>query len=179
MRSTVPWRVAGPLAAVLILAGGLQAQPAGGGRCGQGRQSGFFPGRPGGQGRQNLMTALQQQNGSTNPSAFPNALLQNGSTNPNALLNALQRRQNYLQSALQRTNNRLNVLQQSGSTSQTALVNALQQRQTVLQNALRQVIALQTALQQQTGQLTPSQPQPLLQQQVALPLGGMQVPGSR
>src|SRR5205814_3820481 len=65
MRSTVLWRVAGPLAAVLILAGGLQAQPAGGGRCGQSRQSGFFPGGPGGQRRQNLMTALQQQNGFT------------------------------------------------------------------------------------------------------------------
>ena len=172
MRSTVLWRVAGPLAAVLILAGGLQAQPAGGGRCGQGRQSGFFPGGPGGQGRQNLlMTALQQQNRFTNPNALPSALLQNGSTNPNTLLNALQRRQNYLQNALQRTNNRLNTLQQqNGLANQTALVNALQQRQ----------IALQTAL-QQTGQLTSSQPQPLLQQQIALPmpLGGMQVPGSR
>src|SRR4051794_18896695 len=117
MRSTIPWRVAVTVAAVLSLADGLQAQPPGGGRCGQNGPGRSFSGGPGRQGRPNLlMTRLQQQ--------------QNGFTNPNTLLNALQRRETSLQNALQRTNDRLNALQQSGSTNQTALVNALLQRQT-------------------------------------------------
>src|SRR5262249_21683523 len=139
MRSTVPWRVAGPLAAVLLLAGGLQAQTPGGGRCGQRGQSGFFPGGQGGPGRQNLLTIpAQQLNGLTNL----NPLL-NGSTNPTTLLSAVQRRQTALQNALQRTTNRLNNLLQNGSTNQTVLVSALQQRQNALQNALQQLAALQ------------------------------------
>jgi hypothetical protein len=175
--------VAGILATVLILADGLQAQTyPGGGHCGQSGQGSLARGR-GRQIQQNILQNARLQNRLTNPNFLLNNLPPNGTTDPNTLLNALQRRQNQLQNALERTNTRLNILQQqqSGLANQTALVNALQQRQTALQNALQQVIALQAALQHQTDRQITSQPQPLLQQQIARPLqlDGMQVRGSQ
>ena len=87
-----------------------------------------------------LLTALQQQQMVAQQQQLVVQL--------NALVPALQQQQAALQTALQRTTDKLTTLQDDSTTSAVSL-KAVQRRQTKLQNALQQNAAL---LQQLTGQ---------------------------